>query len=274
MRAIHRLVEQVAPFDTNVLILGESGTGKEMVARHVHELSGRSGHPFVPVNCGAIPADLLESELFGHEKGRVHRRLEHARRPLRVCRGRHAVPRRDRRHVAADASEAAAGPAGAHLRARRQQPHDRLQRAHHRGHTPGSRRRDHRRPVSRGLVLPPQRLSRADAAAARAPRGSAGADRASCSAGRARTPAATSVSTRAPCTAWRAIAGPATCASSRTCSSASPFSIRIRPSAPAICPSATARAKRRRCLGGDVRVLSGEVSTEPLLLRAAADERR
>jgi len=69
MRAIHRLVEQVAPYDTNVLILGESGTGKEMVARHIHELSGRSGHPFVPVNCGAIPADLLESELFGHEKG-------------------------------------------------------------------------------------------------------------------------------------------------------------------------------------------------------------
>lgn len=69
MRVIHRLVEQVAPFDTNVLILGESGTGKEMVARHVHELSGRAGHPFVPVNCGAIPADLLESELFGHEKG-------------------------------------------------------------------------------------------------------------------------------------------------------------------------------------------------------------
>ena len=69
MRDVHRLIEQVAPHDTNVLILGESGTGKEMVARHVHELSGRSGHPFVPVNCGAIPADLLESELFGHEKG-------------------------------------------------------------------------------------------------------------------------------------------------------------------------------------------------------------
>jgi sigma-54 specific flagellar transcriptional regulator A len=69
MRDVHRLIEQVAPFDTNVLILGESGTGKEMVARHIHELSGRVGHPFVPVNCGAIPADLLESELFGHEKG-------------------------------------------------------------------------------------------------------------------------------------------------------------------------------------------------------------
>jgi sigma-54 dependent transcriptional regulator, flagellar regulatory protein len=69
MRAVHRLIEQVAPFDSNVLILGESGTGKEMVARHIHELSGRANHPFVPVNCGAIPADLLESELFGHEKG-------------------------------------------------------------------------------------------------------------------------------------------------------------------------------------------------------------
>jgi sigma-54 specific flagellar transcriptional regulator A len=66
---VRRMLEQVAGFTTNVLITGESGTGKEWAARYIHELSERCDQPFVPVNCGAIPADLLESELFGHEKG-------------------------------------------------------------------------------------------------------------------------------------------------------------------------------------------------------------
>ncbi|MDT8439473.1 MAG: sigma-54 dependent transcriptional regulator [Wenzhouxiangellaceae bacterium] len=67
---VQRLIRQVARHEqTNVLILGESGTGKELVARGIHASSARANEPFVPVNCGAIPGELLESELFGHEKG-------------------------------------------------------------------------------------------------------------------------------------------------------------------------------------------------------------
>ncbi len=66
---IRKLIDQVSNTDANVLILGESGTGKEVVARNLHYFSSRRDRPFVPVNCGAIPADLLESELFGHRKG-------------------------------------------------------------------------------------------------------------------------------------------------------------------------------------------------------------
>ena len=69
VRRLRRMIEQVAPFDTTVLILGESGTGKEVAARAIHSASSRSKGPFVALNCGAVPAELLESELFGHEKG-------------------------------------------------------------------------------------------------------------------------------------------------------------------------------------------------------------
>ncbi len=69
IRAVIGLIRQVAVHDSTVLVLGESGTGKEVAARAIHDLSPRRNRPFVAVNCGAIPAELLESELFGHERG-------------------------------------------------------------------------------------------------------------------------------------------------------------------------------------------------------------
>ncbi len=69
MRRMREMIDRVAPTDARVLILGENGTGKELVARALHENSSRARGPFVEVNCAAIPSELIESELFGHEKG-------------------------------------------------------------------------------------------------------------------------------------------------------------------------------------------------------------
>ena len=69
MQAVRRLIDTVAPTDASVMILGETGTGKELIARNLHDRSKRSSGSFIPVNCGALPENLVESELFGHRKG-------------------------------------------------------------------------------------------------------------------------------------------------------------------------------------------------------------
>lgn len=69
MCQVRHLIETVAPTDATIMILGETGTGKDLIARSLHEKSQRSGHAFIPVNCGALPENLVESELFGHRKG-------------------------------------------------------------------------------------------------------------------------------------------------------------------------------------------------------------
>ncbi len=87
MRELFQLIRRVAAAEVPVLILGESGTGKELVARALHDHSPRAGGPFVPVNCGALPGDLVESELFGHVKGAFTGATGHRAGAFREARG-------------------------------------------------------------------------------------------------------------------------------------------------------------------------------------------
>ncbi len=154
-----------------ILISGETGTGKELVANVIHYNSRRSKGPLVKVNCGALPETLLESELFGHVKGRLHRGRPESQGPVRAGRPGHALSRRSLRNEPAAASEALAGAAGRRVRAGRRHADDPRGRADRGGDEHESERGGAAGPVPRGPLLPAQRRADPSAAAARAPRG-------------------------------------------------------------------------------------------------------
>ena len=140
MQEIYRALARLMQTDLTVMITGESGTGKELVARALHDYGKRKKGPFVAINMAAIPRDLIESELFGHEKGAFTGANAAIVRPLRAGRRRHAVPRRDRRHADGGADPTAARAAAGRIYDRRRPHADQDQCPHRRRDKQGSAR--------------------------------------------------------------------------------------------------------------------------------------
>ena len=167
MRQVFDLIERVAPSNAPVTILGETGTGKELVARALHARSERRAGPFIPVNCSAIAETLIESELFGHEKGAFSGRRAAAEGGLRGGARRDDLPRRGRRAAARPAAEAPAGARARGGEARRGLAAAPVDVRDRRGHPPRPARGGPRWEVPRGPLLPALRRAHHGPAAPR-----------------------------------------------------------------------------------------------------------
>ena len=178
LKEVIERVKKVAQSKATILIEGESGTGKELIAQAIHQSSPRSRGPFVAVHCAALSESLLESELFGHEKGSFTGRDRAADRALRVRRRGDPLPGRDRRDLRLDPGQAAALPRDQGDRPRGRLEDDRARRAPRDGDQPEPGAAGARGEVPRGPVLPPRRRALRHAAAAPARRGHPRAHRA------------------------------------------------------------------------------------------------
>ena len=154
LRKVFASLQKAAATDTTVLLEGESGTGKELFARSLHALSPRAEAPFVAINCAAIPETLLETELFGHEKGAFHRRRGAQARQVRDGAPRDALPRRNRRFAARAAGQDPARARGAAFRTCRRHGDCASRRPPSGGDQPRPARRCRGAAVPRRPVLP------------------------------------------------------------------------------------------------------------------------
>jgi two-component system, NtrC family, nitrogen regulation response regulator NtrX len=183
MRRVMAQVERVAASETRVCILGETGTGKELVARTLHERSPRAGGPFVTLNCAAVPAELIETELFGHEKG-----------SFTGAAGRHLGKFEQAQYGTIFLDEIGDMPLAMQAKLLRVLEEGEVERiggerrhlrgcASYRRHTPRPRSAGARRQVPAGFISPRVRFPLAPASAARAPRRHSRVDRALCCSG-------------------------------------------------------------------------------------------